>query len=62
MNTNKKVLVHCLVGVSRLASLVIAYLLYTKQFSSIQSALDHVIERRNIVYPNEGFFKTVGGI
>eukprot|EP00386_Alphamonas_edax_P004647 GDKI01014660.1.p1 GENE.GDKI01014660.1~~GDKI01014660.1.p1 ORF type:complete len:163 (-),score=58.25 GDKI01014660.1:427-915(-) len=48
------VFVHCMAGVSRSATFVIAYLMRTKRWR-MQKALTHVKERRPIVAPNPGF-------
>ncbi|ODN06111.1 Dual specificity phosphatase DUPD1 [Orchesella cincta] len=48
-----KVLVHCYVGMSRSATLVIAYLMIKKHMLAID-ALAHIREKR-AVYPNSGF-------
>lgn len=48
-----KVLVHCIMGVSRSATLVLAYLML-RQRLSLRDALKHVIQRRAI-YPNRNF-------
>lgn len=49
------VLVHCYDGVSRSATIVIAYLMRYKNMS-LQKALDYVKSRRNIK-PNDGFMR-----
>jgi protein tyrosine phosphatase len=63
-NPNKKILVHCLVGMSRSATIVMAYMLwsYTKSHSfeesfgyTIQNLLDDIKEKREFVDPNTGF-------
>ncbi|XP_033732620.1 dual specificity protein phosphatase 12-like [Pecten maximus] len=48
------VLVHCLAGCSRSATMVIAYLMKKKQMG-YGEALGFVRQRRSIVHPNEGF-------
>ncbi|CAL8299816.1 unnamed protein product [Merluccius merluccius] len=50
-----KVLVHCVMGRSRSASLVLAYLMM-EQGLSVVDAIDHVRQRRCIL-PNHGFLK-----
>mmetsp|Transcript_28650 Transcript_28650/g.73160 ORF Transcript_28650/g.73160 Transcript_28650/m.73160 type:complete len:714 (-) Transcript_28650:735-2876(-) len=51
---NARVLVHCTQGVSRSASIAIAYML-TKDRLSYDQALEYVRERRGICRPNLGF-------
>ena len=53
---NEKILVHCLAGVSRSATIVIAYLMWT-QHLKYKEALEKVKEKRPYVGPNEGFEK-----
>ncbi|XP_020777136.1 dual specificity protein phosphatase family protein [Boleophthalmus pectinirostris] len=48
-----KVLVHCIMGVSRSASLVVAYLMLHQRLT-LSNALKHVIQKRSI-YPNRHF-------
>ncbi|XP_060896948.1 dual specificity phosphatase 29-like [Labrus mixtus] len=50
-----KVLVHCVMGRSRSASLVLAYLMM-KQSLTVVDAIEHVRQRRCIL-PNHGFLK-----
>ncbi|XP_038599288.1 dual specificity protein phosphatase 13-like [Tachyglossus aculeatus] len=50
-----KVLVHCVVGMSRSATLVLAYLMIQHRLSLVQ-AIDTVKERRWI-FPNPGFLR-----
>lgn len=50
-----KILVHCQVGVSRSATIVLAYLML-KQNMTLAEAIKKVKERRGI-YPNQGFLK-----
>lgn len=48
-----KVLVHCIMGVSRSSTLVLAYLMLHQRFT-LRAAIHHVIQRRPI-YPNRNF-------
>ncbi|XP_037541277.1 dual specificity protein phosphatase 13-like [Nematolebias whitei] len=48
-----KVLVHCIMGVSRSATLVLAYLM-TRKHLSLRDALRHVVQKRAI-FPNRNF-------
>ncbi|XP_013869131.1 dual specificity protein phosphatase 13 isoform A [Austrofundulus limnaeus] len=48
-----KVLVHCIMGVSRSATLVLAYLMMRKHLS-LKDALRHVVQKRAI-FPNRNF-------
>ena len=50
----EKVLVHCMAGASRSATIIIAYLMW-KDKMKYNDALDFVQKKRFIVYPNEGF-------
>lgn len=50
------VLVHCAAGISRSATIVIAYLM-RKERKSFEIIMNYVKERRNAVNPNEGFVK-----
>ncbi len=54
LSLGKKVLVHCEMGISRSASLVIAYIMQ-KEGKNFEESLKHVKEKRNIVNPNIGF-------
>ncbi|GFO03641.1 dual-specificity phosphatase 28 [Plakobranchus ocellatus] len=49
-----RVLVHCSAGISRSASVVIAYLV-REQAMSLKDAYDHVKSRREVTNPNPGF-------
>ena len=49
-----KVLVHCAVGASRSATVVIAYIMWTKKMS-FKEALEFVRSKRFVVSPNFGF-------
>lgn len=50
------VLVHCAAGVSRSATVVIAYLM-RKNAWSLSQALKFVKEKRSVVFPNPGFMR-----
>ncbi|KAF9780038.1 protein-tyrosine phosphatase-like protein [Thelephora terrestris] len=51
-----KVLVHCVMGVSRSATVICAYLMMTRQLS-VEKALGYLRDRRPQVHPNYGFLK-----
>ena len=53
---DRNVLVHCYMGISRSASLVLAFLM--KEFRmSLADAYNHTVSIRNIIEPNETFWK-----
>jgi len=56
LHQNKAVFVHCLMGVSRSSSIVIAYLMIHRNMS-FQTALELVRSKRSCVQPNPGFVK-----
>jgi protein-tyrosine phosphatase len=53
---NGIVFVHCLMGKSRSATLVIAYLMKTLKMKFLE-AYEHVKKARKIIFPNFGFLK-----
>jgi len=50
------VAVHCFAGVSRSATIVIAYLMKYENYS-FEKAIEHVFEARPVICPNIGFLK-----
>ena len=50
-----KILIHCFMGISRSASLLIAYLIRHRQMR-LEDALRLVIRKR-LIWPNDGFLK-----
>ena len=61
MDAGQKVLVHCAAGVSRSASIVIAYLML-KHNITFQQAFTHVQKRRPIINPNPGFMRQLSAL
>ena len=51
-----RVLVHCMLGVSRSTSLVLAYLMKYRNMS-LKSSYDLVVSKRSCVRPNPGFWR-----
>jgi len=51
-----RVLVHCVAGVSRSTTLVLAYLVRYRGYSLLDS-FDLVAEKRKIAWPNDGFYR-----
>ena len=56
LKKNQRVLIHCRAGVSRSATLVIAYVMRHLRMT-LREALIYVRSRRPIVCPNRGFLK-----
>ena len=56
MKGEEKILVHCMAGASRSATIVIAYLMWTQKMD-YEKAFQFVKDKRYIVYPNFGFRK-----
>eukprot|EP01084_Bolivina_argentea_P010263 19110_1 len=56
INKGKHVFVHCQIGVSRSATIIIAYLMKMKE-CSLFKAYNTVSYCRPIIYPNDGFYK-----
>jgi len=57
---NGKIMVHCFHGISRSASIVIAYVMKYKQWS-LKKAFDHVREQRPLIKPNPFFLQQLQG-
>ncbi|XP_067120700.1 uncharacterized protein ssh isoform X1 [Centruroides vittatus] len=55
-NKGSKVLVHCKMGISRSASVVIAYVMKAYDWN-LDKALEFVKNKRNCIKPNSGFLK-----
>lgn len=55
-NKGSKVLVHCKMGISRSASVVIAYVMKAYDWN-LNKALEFVKNKRNCIKPNSGFLK-----
>ena len=53
---NGKVMVHCQMGISRSATLVIVYLMNSKKWS-LQKSLKFVKDSRPVINPNRGFMR-----
>ncbi|XP_059388846.1 dual specificity protein phosphatase 13-like [Carassius carassius] len=51
----ERVLVHCAVGVSRSASLVLAYLMIHQRLSLLEAI--HTVKEHRWIFPNRGFLK-----
>jgi len=54
MSPQDKVLVHCMAGISRSATIVIGYLMRNNKWDT-QFAINFVKEKRNMISPNLGF-------
>lgn len=55
---DRRVLVHCSAGISRSASVVIAYVMHHKKIS-YEDALKHVKDRKPNIAPNRGFVEVL---
>ena len=52
---NKKILIHCLQGISRSATITIAYLIYNNKMN-VDKAFNFIQKKRKIINPNLNFF------
>lgn len=55
--TDGKVLLHCMMGISRSATLAVAYLMSHSETHSLIEALDSIMDARPQVLPNSGFLQ-----
>lgn len=55
MSPPAKVLVHCVVGVSRSATLVLAFLMLHRQLSLRQAVI--AVRQHRWIFPNRGFLR-----
>lgn len=55
IENNGKIYIHCEMGCSRAATIVIAYLRSTLQYDSLQNTYNYVKSIRPWIYPNPGF-------
>lgn len=56
LRRNGQVMIHCIWGMSRSASVAIAYLMVTKHMP-LEVALKFVVSKRQVVKPNSGFMR-----
>lgn len=54
IDASETVLVHCGMGISRSATVVIAYLMYSERMY-LDAALQFVLSKRLCIFPNDGF-------
>lgn len=55
---NGRILVHCVAGISRSASICIMYMMKYKNLSLLD-AYNHVLSCRDSIYPNTGFWRSM---
>ena len=54
IDNSQSVLVHCFMGVSRSATIILAYLMYSKKMY-LDNAIIFVLKSRLCIFPNDGF-------
>lgn len=55
-NLNGKILVHCHAGISRSATVCLAYIMFTAKIG-LEKAFEHVQSRRSVISPNLNFMR-----
>jgi dual specificity phosphatase 12 len=55
-NNNKNILIHCFMGSSRSATILLAYLIKYENYT-LKKSLEYIKELRNIVNPNTSFYE-----
>ena len=58
ISENKKILIHCYAGVSRSATILIAYLIRKNKWS-LDNTIAFVKSKRSIIHPNQDFYKAL---
>ncbi|XP_041353901.1 dual specificity protein phosphatase 18-like [Gigantopelta aegis] len=53
-----RIVVHCVAGISRSASVCIAYLVKHHEMT-LNDAYHHVLDRREVIHPNNGFWQSL---
>jgi protein-tyrosine phosphatase len=59
-NKTGKVLVHCMVGMSRSASCVLAYLMISRKMSAAEAI--RTVRMHRDIHPNEGFLQQLADL
>lgn len=59
LDRNENILVHCFVGSSRSATIVVAYLMHNFKIG-FSDAIEFVCKRRSVIAPNKGFLIQLG--
>jgi predicted protein tyrosine phosphatase len=61
IKSSKTVLVHCMFGISRSVSIVLAYLMHHYKMY-LDDAIRNVLQKRPCIFPNDGFILQLIGI